>query len=135
MKQADFIEKIAQVRLKEQGEPFTQFFGSDTYPLTFPIDVAVDFLNIAPNTLYHLTIEIVGDSLSVVYTDTTPFSIPEDNLIYLIDGYGHSYVTTSINFKVLTAGAYRTTFALKKDGVELSSFSNYYYFGDLANDR
>lgn len=131
LKMKTFIEKIAQVKIKDNGEEFVHFFDIAKFPVTFNLEVSITFLNLIPEKNYILRINITNDTepLQLQFSDTQNFSVPENDMILVHDNLGQTFITTGFKFVVSQEGAYQIAFKLE-DGnkKELSSFENYYYF-------
>ena len=127
-----FVEKIAQVKIKDNGEEFAHFYEISKFPVDFNLEVAVTFLNLIPKKNYQLRINITTDTepLMIQLSNKQAFSVPENDMILVHDGLGQTFITTGFLFSVPQEGAYEIAFKLEdKEGNELSSFANYYYFG------
>lgn len=127
-----FVEKIAQVKIKDNGEDFAHFYGISKFPINFNLEVSVTFLNLVPDKKYKLKINITEDTepLIVQLNDKQAFSVPENDMILVHDGLGQTFITTGFLFSVPQEGAYEIAFKLEdEEENELSSFENYYYFG------
>ncbi|UOC10568.1 hypothetical protein [Streptococcus equinus] len=128
----EFIEKIAQVKIKDKNEEFAHFYGISKFPINFNLGVSITFLNLLPNKNYRLKINITEDTepLTLQLSDTQSFSVPENDMILVHDGFGQTFITTEFLFSVPREGAYEVAFELEDDNKnKLSSFKNYYYFG------
>ncbi|CYU92359.1 hypothetical protein HO663_04925 [Streptococcus suis] len=134
----EFIEKIAQVKIvhdDSEKTEFSQFYSTSKFPINFDLQVSVTFLNIIPDKLYRLKIDIMADTtqIKIIQSDSQFFSISEKDMILVHENLGQSFIMTGIQFDVLQENAYKITFTLSDENdVELSSFSNYYYFGEVS---
>lgn len=127
-----FIEKIAQVKIKDNGEEFAHFYDISKFPVNFNLEVSVTFLNLIPEKIYRLKINITEETepLQLQQSDVQTFSVPENDMILVHDNFGQTFITTGFDFTAAQEGAYEIAFKLENEnGEELSSFENYYYFG------
>ncbi|HEM3661473.1 TPA: hypothetical protein U1C79_001402 [Streptococcus suis] len=136
--QQEFIEKIAQVKIvhdDSEKTEFSQFYSTSKFPINFELRVSVTFLNIVPDKLYRLKVDIMADTtpIKIVQSDSQSFSVSEKDMILVHENIGQSFIMTGIQFDVQQENAYKITFTLSDENdVELSSFSNYYYFGEVS---
>lgn len=134
----EFIEKIAQVKIvhdDSEKTEFSQFYSTSKFPINFELRVSVTFLNIVPDKLYRLKVDIMADTtpIKIVQSDSQSFSVSEKDMILVHENMGQSFIMTGIQFNVQQENAYKITFTLSDENdVELSSFSNYYYFGEVS---
>ncbi|MFI3079030.1 hypothetical protein [Streptococcus sp. 2021WUSS124] len=134
----EFIEKIAQVKIvhdDSEKTEFSQFYSTSKFPINFELRVSVTFLNIVPDKLYRLKVDIMADTtpIKIVQSDSQSFSVSEKDMILVHENIGQSFIMTGIQFDVQQENAYKITFTLSDENdVELSSFSNYYYFGEVS---
>ncbi len=139
MKIDNFLEKIAHVSIhsdKDDINDFGPFYSIRKFPISFNLQVIIAFLNIVPETEYLLKIDVVedGDELQIDFSDKQLFIVPESSILFLNNGYGQSYSSTTIKLDIQSKGAYKIQFALAradKPDNTLSTFFNYYYFGEI----
>lgn len=126
-------EKIAYVELSHddgKNTPFALFYGTNKFPTEFPLNVVVNFLNLLPNKEYKLEVNIQRDYFALIQHDEQKFTIPEESLVLMNDGYGQAFIKTGIVFKISQSGTYHLKFRLKHLSETLDEFSIYSFIGD-----
>lgn len=126
-------EKIAYVELSHddgKNTPFALFYATNKFPTEFPLNVVVNFLNLLPNKEYKLEVNIQRDHFALIQHDEQKFTIPEESLVLMNDGYGQAFIKTGIVFKISQSGTYHLKFRLKHLSETLDEFSIYSFIGD-----
>ena len=133
MKENDFKEKIALVRIKDGGQPFGSFFGVKKFPVAFVLDVNVDLLNVKSDYKYYIAMNITPSSTisNIASHEIVPFIISKEDMIFVNDNYGQSFITAKLGLNVDKSDSFAIEISLlDSDRKMLSSHSTYFYFGE-----
>lgn len=133
MKENDFKEKIALVKIKDGDQPFGSFFGVKRFPVAFILDVSVDLLNVKSDYQYYVEMKV--NSSSSISNPTSheivPFTIPQEDMIFVNDNVGQSFIAGKIGLTVDRSDSLAIEINLLGSNKEvLSSHSTYFYFGE-----
>lgn len=132
MEEFDFKEKIALVKIKDGNIDFGSFFGVEKFPVTFMLDISADLLNVKSNCKYYLETKVSSESNIVNPTthEVIPFSIPEENMIFIHNGIGQSFVTGKVALTIDKSDSVVIEVnLLSSDKKVLSTHLTYFYFG------
>lgn len=127
-----FIEKIAYVEINHDDKdntPFALFYGTNTFPTEFPLNVTINFMNLVPDKEYILETTIIRDYTPIAQYNKQDFSIPKESMVLINDGYGQAFIQTGILYKIFRSGTYKFNFKLKHQGSVLDEFSIYSFIG------
>lgn len=133
-KEINFKEQIALVKIKDGNINFGSFFGVKKFPVTFILDISADLLNVKPNYKYYLEMKVSSESnLSNPSShEIIPFSIPEENMIFVHNNVGQSFITGNLALTVDKSDSFVIEINLLNNNKKdiLSTHLTYFYFGE-----
>lgn len=110
-----FNEKIADVKIFHDDDnktEFALFYGSNNFPVNFPLMAAISFVNVKPDRLYQVRIEIMSDQSPLGVMSAQRFIFKEENLIFFKDGFGQGFITAEFDFEAKVGGTYKINFMI-----------------------
>lgn len=133
LKENSFKEKIALVKIKDNDQPFGSFFGVKKFPVAFILDVSIDLLNVKSDYQYYIEMKVNSESRisNPSSYEKVPFSIPQEDMIFVKDNLGQSFITGKIGLIVDKSDSCAVEINLLDTNQKLlSSHSTYFYFGE-----
>ncbi|WP_283572559.1 hypothetical protein [Streptococcus agalactiae] len=126
------ISNISIIHDDEQKTGFSFFYGTNKYPVNFPLLISVAFVNVKTHKLYQLEVNISNDKEIVAEFSAQQFIFHDKDMVFLKDGIGQAFIKSGLNFNVKHPGTYRISFVLKgvSDDEILDEHTVYSYFGE-----
>lgn len=130
-----FSEKISNISIihdDNRQTDFSYFYGTNKYPINFPLSISIPFVNVKTHKLYQLDVNISNDKEIIAEFSAKQFIFHDKDMVFLKDGIGQAFIKSGLNFNVKHPGTYRISFVLKgvSDDEILDEHTVYSYFGE-----